>query len=796
MSLARLFVSRLLSLIGLLCFPLFSTGTTYGQSLSGQVQSQTEHQPLVGVHATLVPYASPTSPLYATSQQEGRFRFDHLKEGLYRLTLSHVGYQTLVMDSLACQGEPLALGWVSLAVSQQAIAEIVVRAKKPQIRYESDRFRVDVKAMNTRGDQAVDLVRRIPGVKLDREGELSLQGKTGVLVYINGKQSYLTGSALLSYLKSLSASDIASIDFLPTPPASYDAAGSGGVMDIHLRQRTDDGYSVNSSFSVVPVARPRSTLSTMVTSRWGKWESYGQLGLDHSPTYERETTDRQVAGRRFGQESRQVIQPTDLTGMLGVSYQLAPGQVIGLDGKGMRRWTGSLTDGQLAQIGGATPLLVRLRRDNQAQAQNRAFHAFYIWRLDTLGSSLSVDGDYYRQASSQQDGFGNTFLVRGAPDARFNAHQDQVRSSALYALKVDWTQKTKFATLESGFKASSVMNTSWINLDSLLGSNQHPLPGYTNAFTYREQIQAVYVSIHKPLKGLDLKTGLRYEHTVGFDPRRQVVNRQYGYLFPSASLTTQLGAHQLTFSYRKSLIRPVYTNLNPFTYYTDAYNAVAGNPALNPALAHIGELNYILKNTRLLTVNFIQMQDATLDVLTYDSLRQINQSRPQSIGLVQTWYIATGQALQLAKGWSVSTDLAALCNRIIVPTHQGQWSWTAQVSSDWQLDKGWSASLLAKYASPSLFELWQLYSVGTVEVGLKKMIAKGKGFIALDGNDLFYSDRYKASYQYGSVQQETLRKWQSRTLRITVNYTFGRSTVVLSNKRDIAPDEVDRLKQE
>lgn len=795
MSFARLFVSRLPGLTGLFWLLLFSTGITDGQSLSGHLQRQPDHQPLVGAHATLVPYASSTSPLYATSGPQGRFVFDHLPQGLYRLTLSHVGYQTLIMDSLACQGGTVELGWLSLAVSQQAIAEVVVRAKKPQIRYESDRFRVDVKAMNTRGDQAVDLLGRIPGVKLDRDGELSLQGKTGVLVYINGKQSYLTGSALLSYLKSLPATAIASIDFLPTPPASYDAAGSGGVMDIHLRQQTNDGYSVNTSLSVVPLAKPRSTLSTMVISRWKRWQSYGQLSLDHSPTYERETTDRQALGSRFHQESRQESIPTDFSGMLGLSYQLAPGQVVGLDTKGMRRWSSGLTDGQLAQVGGTTPLQVRLQRDNQAQAQSQAFHAFYVWSLDTLGSSLSVDGDYYRQASGQQDGFSNTYLGSGTPDVGYKANQEQSRSSVLYALKVDWTKKTRFATLESGFKTSSVTNASGVSLDSLLGSNHPPLPGYTNAFTYREQIQAAYVSIQKPFKGLDLKTGLRYEHTVGFDPTRQLVNRQYGYLFPSASLTTQLGAHQVTLSYRKSLFRPVYTDLNPFTYYTDAYNAVAGNPALNPALAHIGELNYIVKNTRLLSVNFIQLQDATLNVLTYDSLRQVNQSRPRSIGLVQTWYIATGQALRLAKGWSLSTDLAALYNRIIVPTHQGQWSWTAQVSSDWQLAKGWSAWLLAKYASPSLFELSQLSSVGTVSAGLKKVMAKGKGFIALDGSDLFYSDRYQASYHYESIQQETLRKWQSRTLRLTVNYTFGRSTVVLNNKREVSPDELERLKQ-
>lgn len=287
--------------------------------------------------------------------------------------------------------------------------------------------------------------------------------------------------------------------------------------------------------------------------------------------------------------------------------------------------------------------------------------------------------------------------------------------------------------------------------------------------------------------------GLRYEYTLGFDHMRQLVHRQYQYLFPSASLTTQFRSHQLTFSYRKSIIRPLYTNLNSFAYYLDSPNAVAGNPALNPALAQMGEFNYVFRNTRLLTVNYIYLKDATLDVLTYDPHRQVNQSKPQSTGQLQTWYIATGQALELAKGWSLSTDLAFLNNRIDRPTHQGQWSWTAQLNSDWQFKKGWSAWLLAKYASPNLYELSRIFSVGTVSLGLKKVIAKGKGFIALDGNDLYSSDRYKTSYHYEDIRQESLRKWQSRRVRISLNYTFGRSKVVLTNQRNTTPEEMDRL---
>lgn len=796
MLLTSRFVFTFYFLCGLMGLAILSISTAFSQTclLSGQVRSSTQPQGLVGVHAVLTSYSAPVTTRYAVSRNEGRFAFENVNEGLYRLTLSHVGYQTLVMDSNACHQQRIELGELTLAPSQQALEEVVVRAKKAVIHYESDRFRMDVQAMNTRGDQGIDLLRRIPGVKLDRDGELSLQGKNGVLVYINDKQSYLTGTALLSYLKSLPASDIASIDFLPTPPASYDAAGSGGVIDIHLRQRTEDGHSVNITLSVVPLATPRSSLSTMATIRRGKWQGYSQFGLDHNPTYELETNHRQAASDRFHQVNRQSTQPTDFSGMLGISYQLSSNQVIGIDGKGMHHWATARTQGQLSQTGSVTPLQVYLQRTNQAQAQREALHAFYVWALDTLGSSLTLDGDYYRTGLNQEDKFSNLYNRSSVPDLRFDSQQEQSRTSAIYAFKVDWIKKTAFATMESGFKTSSVTSRSKVNQDSLLGADQQSASGYANAFTYLERIQAIYLSIHKPFRHLDFKTGLRFEYTLGFDHTRQLVYRHYRYLFPSASLTAQLKAHQLTFSYRKSIIRPLYTNLNPFAYYLDSYNAVAGNPALNPALAQIGEFNYVFRNTRLLTVNYIYLKDATLDVLTYDPHRQVNQSRPQSVGQLQTWYIATGQALELAKGLSLSTDLAVLYNRIDQPTHQGQWSWTAQLNSDWQFKKGWSAWLLAKYASPGLYELSRIFSVGTVSMGLKKGIAKGKGFVAVEGNDLFYSDRYRTSYHYEDIRQETLRKWQSRTIRMSLNYTFGRSKVVLTNQRNSNPEEMDRLK--
>ncbi|PQA54504.1 outer membrane beta-barrel family protein [Siphonobacter curvatus] len=532
----------------------------------------------------------------------------------------------------------------------------------------------------------------------------------------------------------------------------------------------------------------------MATMRQGKWQGYGQFSLDHSPTYEIETNNRQVAGDRFHQVNRQNTQPRDFSGMLGISYQLSSHQVIGIDGKGMLRWTTERTQGQLYQMGSGIPLQVYLQRTNHAQAQSEALHAYYVWTLDTLGSSLSLDGDYYRTGSHQEDQFSNLYKQNSVPDFQFDSQQDQSRTSAIYAFKVDWIKKMAFATLESGFKTSSVANRSTVNQDSLLGADQQSTPGYANAFTYRERIQAIYLSIHKPFRHLNFKTGLRYEYTLGFDYTRQLVHRHYQYLFPSASLTAQCRVHQLTFSYRKSIMRPLYTNLNPFAYYLDSYNVVAGNPALNPALAQIGEFNYVFKNTRLLTVNYIYLKDATLDVLTYDPHQQVNQSRPQSVGQLQTWYIATGQALELAKGWSLSTDLAVLYNRVDQPTHLGQWSWTALLNSDWQFKKGWSAWLLAKYASPSLYELSRIFSVSTVSMGLKKGIAKGKGFVAVEGNDLFYSDRSKTIYHYEDIRQKTVRKWQSRTVRISLNYTFGRSKVVLTNQRNSNPEEIDRLK--
>ncbi|HRN55773.1 MAG TPA: outer membrane beta-barrel family protein [Agriterribacter sp.] len=646
--------------------------------------------------------------------------------------------------------------------------------------------------MNTKGDQSLDLLQRIPGVKIDRDGQLSLQGKSGVLIYIDGKQSYLTGSALIAYLKSLPASDIVSIEFITNPPASYDAAGSGGVIDIKLKRRTDNGYSVNSTFHFIPLKKPRSGLSAMLTMKQGKWQGYGQLSLDRSPSYEKIKNYRQASGSTFQQESNQSFTPEGVNGMLGVSYELSKKQVMGLDIRGMEKSGTIKSDGYLVQINSGVPLNVTLKANNSSKERNRALHGFYLLKIDTIGSAFSIDGDYYHYRFNQQDYFTNTF--GSVPNYLFKSLQDRFHSTNIYAFKADLIRKTAFAVIQVGVKTSSVVNTSFASIDSLLDASQLPLPGYANSFTYLERIHAGYVSVSKQIKHMEIKTGLRYEQTSGRDRSGQLVQRRYKNIFPSASLNTQLGVHQLALSYRKSIMRPVYTSLNPFVYYSDMYNTVQENPNLNPALAHIGELNYVIKNTRILTVNYVRMYDAVLDVLSYDSMRKINQAQPQSIGTLETWYFATGQALKLTKFWSISTDVAMIYNRIISPTDQGQWSWMAQLSSDLQFQKGWYASLLGKYSSKSIYELSKLFPVGTISFGLKKTIAKGRGFVALDVNDILYSDRNKTIYNYQNIQQETLTKWQSRIIKITLNYTIGNSKVSLTNKRESDIEEEGRLK--
>ena len=210
-----------------------------------------------------------------TAKEDGGVRFINLKENNYRLVVSFLGYNDFekTIDLLKDKG---IVGKIKMKPSSTALGEVTISAEKPMIQIEPDKtiFNVD-KQLSTTGDNGIELLRKAPGLQVDNDDNIILEGKQGINVYVNGKQSYLQGQDLTNYLKSLRAEEIEKIEIITQPSSKYDAAGSAGILNIVLKREKGLGTkgTITNSLTYGDYFRNNTTLN--VNHRSKKFALFG-----------------------------------------------------------------------------------------------------------------------------------------------------------------------------------------------------------------------------------------------------------------------------------------------------------------------------------------------------------------------------------------------------------------------------------------------------------------------------------------------------------------------------------------
>lgn len=218
--------------------PLPNTGAA-----SGTVRDAAD-QPLAFATAVLLHLPDSAITRSQPTDAQGRYRFAPVLPGRYCVKALLMSHATAHSPAFAvAAGETVAVPDLRLVASHTALKEVTVQGRPPVLEQLADRTVLNVARLNTAGDNALEVLKKAPGVQLDKDDRILYRGSAGVTIMLNGKLSYLTGEALTSYLKSLPASAISQIELIPNPPASMDAAGTAGVLNIRLRRGTVPGLS-------------------------------------------------------------------------------------------------------------------------------------------------------------------------------------------------------------------------------------------------------------------------------------------------------------------------------------------------------------------------------------------------------------------------------------------------------------------------------------------------------------------------------------------------------------------------
>src|SRR4030095_1189242 len=240
-------ISTLLTVLGL----TLSSFVSHAQNKNGKVVGVIQDANRTALSAATVSLlkAKDTSLFkISVSDQTGKFEFENLPEGKYLVSVTAVGHAKAFSSSFDVNGAPVQLEPITLIPQSKDMKEVTLVARKPIIEQKIDRTVVNVDASVTNvGATALEVLEKSPGITLDKDGNISLKGKQGVTVYIDGRPSYLSGQDLVNLLRNMNANQLDQIEIMTNPPAKYDAAGNSGIINIKTKKNKVKGFNGNAT---------------------------------------------------------------------------------------------------------------------------------------------------------------------------------------------------------------------------------------------------------------------------------------------------------------------------------------------------------------------------------------------------------------------------------------------------------------------------------------------------------------------------------------------------------------------
>ena len=785
----------------------------------GNIKSQ-DDKPLQSTSVSLLRAKDSSLVKIAIADNKGAYKFENIHYGTFLIQAEAVGYQKKITRPLELTaGQPsVAAGEIKLQAAAKVLTDVSVTGKRPLIENKIDKTVVNVDASPTNtGLTALEVLEKSPGVTVDNNGNISLKGKQGVVILIDGKPTYLSGEDLTNYLKNLSANQLDQIEIMSQPSAKYDAAGNSGVINIKTKKSRNTGLNGNFSTSAIIAKYFKNTNS--ITANWRKdkvnlfanygfsyWEGFNDLYLNRAARADRSSaftrySDQVTNGRYSGR-------PQNFK--FGVDYFANKNTTIGIviSGNPQNDRFASISR---ANIYDSTHLFVQYNdaiSQNKNPQSNVGFNLNLQQKLDTSGSELSADADYilYRTRGVQYS-YNYLYGADKVPTEDPYLLQGNLPSNIdIFSFKSDYKHPfNKTSTLEAGVKTSYVKTDNDAQYTRYNNTEQKWLTdtSRSNHFIYKENINAVYVNVQKQIKKVGTQLGLRAEQTVA-DGNQATKNisfhKNYTKLFPTAYFTYKLNDNKtLGLSYGRRIERPNYQSLNPFQYQLDRYTYEQGNPNLQPQFSHNIELSYNYKGQLNIAANYTSITDIINDVLitrrepgdsnytTFLTTQNIASSK--NIGLAVTYN------KQLKKWWTLNAFANVFNNRYkgVIDNENINVSFTSfnsNFSSQFTFKKGWTAEVSGWYNGKTLQSSAIVsYPMGMFSLGGGKQILKNKGTIRLNLRDPFYLLSFRGYTDLNKSLTTVHSYWDNRRAIISFTYRFGGTNDQPQRKRGSAADE-------
>ena len=786
---------------------------SFAQQIAGRIVGTVTAESQKTIEAatiTLLNYKDSSVVKMGVSDQSGTFELENIAEGKYLVHVSAVGYQTNYTPAEITAGTfNVILKTIQLKPEAQSMAGVVVTAKRPPIEVKAGKTVVNVDASPTNtGLNVLEILEKSPGVAVDNEDNISLKGKSGVLILIDGKQTYLSGAQLASFLKSIQANSLDQIEIMTNPPAKYDASGNAGVINIKTKKGTVKGMNGNISLTYNQGFYPKMFAGANFNYRnqkinifgsydGGQWEGLGLLNIDR----------RFYKSSLFNGSSDQSTSRHNKSNWnnlkLGLDYNFTKKDVAGIVVRGSinpwKNWQSGYSNLRDAEGNVNTTFLSEAYNANRQRNINTNFN--YKHTFDSTGREISVDLDngYYKNT-------GTNFLTTNIldPDSRQIGNTILLEGNLPSVIKINTAKVDYVLPLSKTMKLEAGIKTSFVNTDNNVLYQRDTGSGWTidiqrtNHFIYKENVNAAYAILTTTVKKWEFTGGLRVENTIAKGSQElndSSFKRSYTNLFPNAGAVYNISEkNQLSAAYSRRIRRPDYEDLNPFTFFLDSLTYGQGNPYLQPEFSNRIELAHTYNRFLTTTISYTETNSIITEILKQFTEKRTTFQTKENFSQMRQFGLSVSANRQLVKWWNVNIYAGVFNNNYQGLYNDGSkntpvditvTSFSSNLSNSFTFAGTWTAEISGWFNSNPSEGLIIARPMGAMNLGMSKQLFKKKATIKFGVRDVLRTSNFSGYSRYADVDLNVSndRRRDNRVYNISFSYKFGKNNIAPERRR-------------
>ena len=793
-------------LILLIAFLVPVTG--YSQ-IQGSIRDE-NNQPVPFANILLLKQADSTLVTGVMATEEGTYNITSFDAGTFIIGVRMMGYKPAFSEPFEITDPKEHVHHEPMFVERESVQleDVNVVAKKPLYEMKIDRMVVNVEnSITSSGSTALEVLEKSPGINVDRQNNaISMSGKAGVQVMINGKQNRMPMEAAVEMLKSMSADNIKRIELITTPPSKYDADGDAGIINIVMKKNDDFGTNGSFTLGAGMASREKLEASLNLNHHVEKVNYFGTYSVTYNNTRQNIDSYRKTIQDELiletGSESDRAALVTFQNFRVGLDYSVSSKTVLSVLGSGyLRDWDADAINDIYYKTDGVTTGQSNL----EMTELNKWMHGMVNLNLQHHFKEeelLDFNFDYLNYHNDNPSYYTIEDLDNaGQVESAENIDVTKITPINIAVGMLDYTnQFNSKLKLEAGVKGTFTFFKNDIEVSYMDSGIWAADPELTNKYSMDENILALYSTVSYSLSDkTSIVAGLRYEYmntVLDSETEKGIIDLHYGELFPTVYLSQKLNKNNtLQLSYSRRIDRPTFNELAPFVVFMTPELFISGNVNLLPAFSSILKTDYQYKSV-ILSVSYTDTKNAIARFQpVYNEETDRTYFVSQNFDSQKITSAVLTFPIKVTKWWKMQNNFTFI-NHKIKTDYEGENldygtnNFRVNSIQSLTITKKISAELGGYYQSKTFSGIYVWEPMGRLDIGVQCKLKNENSRFNLNISDVFKTNiiRSSANVPELNIYNSWKLDFEPRVLRLTFTHNFG-NTAVKSRKRTTASDE-------